>query len=578
LTFLTEGAERAGVSPPILAPAAAAVLPVVVERAAATLAESAKTADLVNEAINNRNLYNPKPTPLADILRQVEPVELEPRRADLHNRAKRLAFDASIRIDQSGKDLLGEMTVLPLLQGGISTYAFGADYLATRMRGDSAGADRKVGGFTVGAAQSSSLVVFPAARDRLLTDVTAYLIEQGTGHSIPDEFLSSQVDTTLTSLRIERTLRRAAELSDSHNVERGRTAAPFLEVAVLTGIDLSAAGGPAVLGSVSRATRTTLTGLEDVVRLSARGSRRVLDKTAGVVERLVMEESGGRRFPPDRWFRQGELPPHVGAAPKRSGYGKFLAVFGLADAPEHWEFYQRAVKEIAEFRRKAPTIRSAENQAAHWWDRNAPETLRVSNTQARKTLLGSLAVDADAYRADPASLQRTVRPLAPLNQSRGLERLAQYDPARYGVDMLEPYAAAKNRRTKPPFSPDPVEWLADDGTGKPGQIVVAKDGTWVYLDSEGHAVPYPNGFPDFEAAGLVQDTVVFRNKAGNVVEYAGDRSSDFTHADSNSTVLRNRRTQTWHHHEDLHTLQLLDRVLHDRFHHRGGVSLKKNRL
>ncbi|NQK93772.1 HNH endonuclease [Streptococcus suis] len=33
---------------------------------------------------------------------------------------------------------------------------------------------------------------------------------------------------------------------------------------------------------------------------------------------------------------------------------------------------------------------------------------------------------------------------------------------------------------------------------------------------------------------------------------------------------------TWHHHQDGKTLQLVDRKIHRRFTHRGGISIKRN--
>jgi hypothetical protein len=257
------------------------------------------------------------------------------------------------------------------------------------------------------------------------------------------------------------------------------------------------------------------------------------------------------------------------------GYEKMLAMFGKTHEDAYWEFYQQAVKYYAEARARGQSEDGARISLSFWWNRHAPSELRKASAAAKSDLWGWVIRDAESYKPGVPLQRVALPPKPPLDQTRGLARLAQYDPAKYGKGQLRQYAAAKDLATHPKHGPDPSKWLMDCGTGQPGEIYIARDGTWVFVDSEGHAVPYVNGYPDFEAAGLVKDTVIFRNEAGDVVEYAGNRTSDFTYANKHSTVLQGD-TDTWHHHESLTKLQLVDEVLHDRFHHRGGVSLKKN--
>ncbi|WP_152413526.1 hypothetical protein [Pectobacterium wasabiae] len=46
--------------------------------------------------------------------------------------------------------------------------------------------------------------------------------------------------------------------------------------------------------------------------------------------------------------------------------------------------------------------------------------------------------------------------------------------------------------TKPLNSPDPTKWVNKEGT-----VWNKLDGTWVYQNSSGTTVRYPNGYPNF---------------------------------------------------------------------------------
>ena len=76
-----------------------------------------------------------------------------------------------------------------------------------------------------------------------------------------------------------------------------------------------------------------------------------------------------------------------------------------------------------------------------------------------------------------------------------------------------------------------------------------------------------NGYPDFEGAGLVRQKVDIAQK--------GNHTTDFTDADAAAPFGRKLDTSTWHHHENMTTMQEIDRMIHRRFKHRGGVSVKK---
>ena len=119
--------------------------------------------------------------------------------------------------------------------------------------------------------------------------------------------------------------------------------------------------------------------------------------------------------------------------------------------------------------------------------------------------------------------------------------------------------------TKPKNSPDPDKWQK-----KGGKIRIDKNGTWTYYDWEGNSVTYPGGYPDFKGVGMVKQEV----KIGKFESY----SKDFDKADKlapNGPI--DCDVSTWHHHQDETTMQEMDRILHSRFTHRGGMSKTKKR-
>jgi hypothetical protein len=59
--------------------------------------------------------------------------------------------------------------------------------------------------------------------------------------------------------------------------------------------------------------------------------------------------------------------------------------------------------------------------------------------------------------------------------------------------------------------------------------------------------------------------------------FLGNRTSDFVQANKLADLPRTPRGMTWHHVEDLRTMQLVPTDLHDAIRHAGGVALMKGR-
>lgn len=110
--------------------------------------------------------------------------------------------------------------------------------------------------------------------------------------------------------------------------------------------------------------------------------------------------------------------------------------------------------------------------------------------------------------------------------------------------------------------PDAVKWIR-----KGGRVTFHADGAITYTDWEGNAVRYSSaGYPDYKAAGMVRQEVQF--------PYRGNYTTDFTTADGLGSLGPRLPENTWHHVEDLTTMQEMNSMLHNRFSHRGGVSIK----
>ncbi len=118
--------------------------------------------------------------------------------------------------------------------------------------------------------------------------------------------------------------------------------------------------------------------------------------------------------------------------------------------------------------------------------------------------------------------------------------------------------------TKPPYSRNPEKWQK-----KGGKIEIDEDGTWTYIDWEvpPNKVSYPGGFPDFKSSGLVRQEV----SIGEFNRY----DIDFTKADELAPNGPKLDENTWHHHQDLTTMQEVNKEVHRRFRHRGGMSIAK---
>ena len=116
---------------------------------------------------------------------------------------------------------------------------------------------------------------------------------------------------------------------------------------------------------------------------------------------------------------------------------------------------------------------------------------------------------------------------------------------------------------KPKHAPLPPKWQS-----KKGRIDVLPNGYWQYTDWEGNTVTYEPDEPNFDKYALQEV---------DIEDMQGDCSSDFVKANAKAPLGPKKATSTWHHKNNLQTMQEVPRKIHDRFTHFGARSILKKR-
>nr|WP_254606715.1 HNH endonuclease [Burkholderia contaminans] len=116
-------------------------------------------------------------------------------------------------------------------------------------------------------------------------------------------------------------------------------------------------------------------------------------------------------------------------------------------------------------------------------------------------------------------------------------------------------------------SPDVTKWLEKGGAVH----VEVESGTWVYTNAKGTVVRYPSGYPDFKPYEV--RSVDVEGLKGN---HSRAPAGDFGLADAKAGSPADYTKNTWHHHENMVTMQEIPKDIHSEFTHRGRVSNLKN--
>jgi hypothetical protein len=188
----------------------------------------------------------------------------------------------------------------------------------------------------------------------------------------------------------------------------------------------------------------------------------------------------------------------------------------------------------------------------------------VAATALRNTAIGGGPV-ANTGPASAPTAQEKAR-LALLNRVRDKQALAPAEEQ----ELLALLATVQGIHVpqlaqltpKPKYSPDPAKWRS-----KGGRIDVLPNGFWKYTDHEGNEVIYEPDEPNFET---------YARQQVDIEDMQGDCTSDFVKADEKATlgpVGPKEDTNTWHHKNNLRTMQEVPRKIHSRFTHYGARSI-----
>jgi hypothetical protein len=145
-------------------------------------------------------------------------------------------------------------------------------------------------------------------------------------------------------------------------------------------------------------------------------------------------------------------------------------------------------------------------------------------------------------------------------------------------------------QVKPPHSPDLKKWQDAGGKVKfhsSGKVTYTTGGGSAHSKvGAGVSITYDKrGNPDFRGHLTHPSGVTHVTFPSG---YSGNRGSDFRESNKMAAQIARKEPwttkgdvsppgYTWHHHHDLHTMQLVDRNVHQLFSHLGGVSLMKGK-
>lgn len=181
-----------------------------------------------------------------------------------------------------------------------------------------------------------------------------------------------------------------------------------------------------------------------------------------------------------------------------------------------------------------------------WWEKN-PDMRFQSLTKPAALLPGP------GLRSRPAERQPTppqdVLPSPALSALTGAPLVAQ--PPKNALDPSK----------KPRYAPVINKWYK-----KGGAIELLDNGNWKFTDWEHNSVVYEGDEPNFDN---------YARQQVDIENMTGDCTSDFAAANKDAPLGRYLPGNTWHHQQNMRTMQEVPRVIHERFTHYGGRSAIK---
>ncbi|HEX8659806.1 MAG TPA: HNH endonuclease [Hymenobacter sp.] len=127
--------------------------------------------------------------------------------------------------------------------------------------------------------------------------------------------------------------------------------------------------------------------------------------------------------------------------------------------------------------------------------------------------------------------------------------------------VSKPPKIALDPQKKPLYAPTIAKWYK-----KGGAIELLENGNWKFTDWEHNSVVYERDEPNFDQ---------YARQQVDIDGMTGDCTTDFTKADNGAPLGPKKRTNTWHHKQNMRTMQEVPRDLHERFTHYGARYLLK---
>jgi hypothetical protein len=127
--------------------------------------------------------------------------------------------------------------------------------------------------------------------------------------------------------------------------------------------------------------------------------------------------------------------------------------------------------------------------------------------------------------------------------------------------VSKPPKTALDPKKKPLYAPTIAKWYK-----KGGSIEVLPDGNWKFTDWEHNSVEYKGDEPNFDK---------YARQQIDIEGMTGDCVKDFVVANKTAPLGRYLPGNTWHHQQNMRTMQEVPREIHERFTHYGGRSAIK---
>ncbi len=207
----------------------------------------------------------------------------------------------------------------------------------------------------------------------------------------------------------------------------------------------------------------------------------------------------------------------------------------------------------------------------------AAALLRTASLTAGLLLTPTNSKDDPGYKSEWDLYRRNSRRLTPLTKDqirlinlehllaeRGLTTAEEAEMIVLLAKVRGIYVQRLNQLTdKPRYAPIPVKWKE-----KGGRIDVLPNGNWRYTDWLGNVVLYEGDEPNFDPHALQQV---------DIEDMQGNCTTDFVKANAKAPLGPKQTGNTWHHKQNLKTMQEVPYGVHKRFTHYGARSIFKQR-